>query len=85
MKVTLWKLGDFEYKFYPSDKAVSKLTRILKKAYKNKTEHLDLIWGPDLKIEQYETSANEIVKGDIHIRREFESKELFPVKDGVNE
>jgi hypothetical protein len=72
MKVTLWKLGSLDHAIIPTNKAVNKLARILKKANKENLEEMDLIWGPDIEIEQFETSGNNVEKTSFTVKQKEE-------------
>ena len=49
-KFRVWKLGSLEHKIAPTQQAAQKLADILALASDDGT--LDIIWGPDLEIEE---------------------------------
>jgi hypothetical protein len=55
-QIRIWKLGDLEKGLFPTDKAISKLVEILMSNPGGGA--FDLIWGPDLKVEEYKTNVH---------------------------
>lgn len=67
-KLRLWKLGSLDHRIYPTDEAVQKLADILRN-HVSGDKDIDLIWGPDLTVEEHyldEADVNviEIIKPD---------------------
>lgn len=56
--VRIWKLGSLEHRIYPTQEAINKLQECLNK-WDKKTD-LDLIWGPELSMEQHLVSEDGI-------------------------
>jgi hypothetical protein len=56
--IRLWKLGDLDHRIYPTEAAVARLEGILSKW--DKKSPLDIIWGPELKLEVHYLTADEI-------------------------
>jgi hypothetical protein len=70
-QVRLWKLGDLDKGIFPTDAAVERLIQILSSNPGGGA--FDLVWGPDLVVEDYKT--------DVH---QFLGKEKYePVWDGI--
>jgi hypothetical protein len=60
--VRIWKLGSLEHRIYPTEESIKKLQECLNK-WDGKSD-LDLIWGPELSMEQHyvtEDGINAIV------------------------
>jgi hypothetical protein len=51
----LWKLGSLEHKIYPTKQAAERLAEILKDPPE------DIIWGPDISVEQIGDEPGEII------------------------
>lgn len=60
-QIRIWKLGDLEKGIFPTDKAISKLVDILMSNPGGGA--FDLIWGPDLKVEEYKTNVHNFLGG----------------------
>ena len=58
-KLRVWTLGDRDNHRYPTDKCVERLADILCK-WDQKSD-LDLIWGPDLTLQQFDIDAPQNV------------------------
>jgi hypothetical protein len=58
-QVRIWKLGDIENDIFPTNAAVDKLADIL--ASNTGGGAFDLIWGPDLTVEEYKTNVHEFL------------------------
>jgi hypothetical protein len=53
MKIIVWKLGSLEHKIFPTEAAILKLKDMLLKLRDDKTSDIkDLIYGPDLTVEE---------------------------------
>jgi hypothetical protein len=60
-QIRIWKLGDLERGLFPTDKAISKLVEILMSNPGGGA--FDLIWGPDLTVEEYKTNVHQFLGG----------------------
>lgn len=58
-QVRIWKLGDIESKLFPTDAAINKLSEILLSNPGGGA--FDIIWGPDLKLEESKTSIHQFL------------------------
>jgi hypothetical protein len=56
--VRIWKLGSLEHRIYPTQEAINKLQECLNK-WDGKSD-LNLIWGPELSMEQHLVSEDGI-------------------------
>ncbi len=72
-KIRLWQLGSLEYQIAPTKKAASKLRELLESRIDG--EDLDLIWGPDLKVTEFDNGT------DIVTTLEKNSAELIITED----
>ena len=57
MKITIFKLGSLEHKIFPTEAAINKLKDIL--LNHEAGESIDIIWSPDLAVEQVEPDSLE--------------------------
>jgi len=57
-KLRVWKLGSLEHKIFPTEEVVQRLADILRKW--DGESDLDLIWGPDIQVECFYVTANDI-------------------------
>jgi hypothetical protein len=58
-QVRLWKLGDLEKGIFPTDAAVERLIQILSSNPGGGS--FDLVWGPDLQVEEYKTNVHQFL------------------------
>lgn len=60
--IRIWKLGSLEHKIFPTDAAIRKLASVLL----NHTAGgaMDLIWGPDLTVEETKTDVYKFLGGE---------------------
>lgn len=58
-QIRLWKLGDLEKGLFPGPAAISKLAEILLSNPGGGA--FDIIWGPDLKVEEYKTNVHKFL------------------------
>lgn len=94
-KIRLWKLGSLEHRIVPNQDAVNKLQTILKSAHSSNDELMDIIWGPDLEvqeigindtIEQFVVEEMKEVDDEVHIRaRRVTPKGITEDKGDVDE
>lgn len=56
MKIRLWKLGSLEHKLMPTKETVERLANILF----NTSEVKDIIWGPDISVQEIEVSGDDL-------------------------
>ncbi len=61
-QVRVWTLGDLEKGIMPTDNAIDKLANILLSNPGGGA--FDLIWGPDLKVQEYKTDVHHFLGGD---------------------
>ncbi len=61
-QVRLWTLGDLEKGILPTDAAIDKLANILLSNPGGGA--FDLIWGPELKVQEYKTDVHHFLGGD---------------------
>jgi hypothetical protein len=61
-QVRLWKLGDLEKGIFPTDAAVERLIQILSSNPGGGS--FDLVWGPDLQVEEYKTTVHQFLGKD---------------------
>lgn len=61
-QVRVWTLGDLEKGIFPSVGAIEKLSEILTSNPGGGA--FDLIWGPDLKVQEYKTDVHHFLGGD---------------------
>lgn len=61
-QVRVWTLGDLEKGIFPSVGAIEKLSEILMSNPGGGA--FDLIWGPDLKVQEYKTDVHHFLGGD---------------------
>lgn len=61
-QVRVWTLGDLEKGIFPSAGAIEKLSEIL--TANPGGGAFDLIWGPDLKLQDYKTDVHNFLGGD---------------------
>lgn len=61
-QVRIWKLGDLDKGIMPTDAAIEKLSDILLSNPGGGA--FDLIWGPDLNIQEYKTDVHHFLGGD---------------------
>lgn len=57
-KLRIWKLGNLEHRILPTKEAIDRLADILMK-WDGKSD-LDLIWSPDISMEQVDLDTNAI-------------------------
>lgn len=58
-QIRLWQLGDLEHEIFPTDAAASRLNEIL--LSNTGGGAFDIIWGPDLKLQPYETNVHQFL------------------------
>jgi hypothetical protein len=51
-KIRIWRLGSLEHRIVPTPKAMNRLTKILQDKLPANPEVLDIVWGPELTIEE---------------------------------
>ncbi len=61
-QVRIWTLGDLEKGIFPSEAAIQKLSEILMTNPGGGA--FDVIWGPDLKVQDYKTDVHNFLGGD---------------------
>lgn len=64
----LWKLGSLDHKLYPTQETIDRLAELLMSI--NTNEDVDLIWGPDLTVEEHILSEGDlnVVANSPHVR-----------------
>jgi hypothetical protein len=72
-QVRIWKLGDLERGILPTDEAIDKLAEILLSNPGGGA--FDLIWGPDLQVEEYKTNIHQFLGNEKYV----------PVLDALHE